>query len=352
MIRHEGVSCDSCLNGNFRGKRWKCLVCFDYDLCSVCYEAGATSIRHTTQHPMQCILTRSDLELYYSGEAFNSDQPQSFTCPYCGKFGFSDSALLDHVNAEHANADHEIVCPICASLPYGYPNLVTENFAEHLTVEHRSPTRDLASFLDETSTRHSNRTTPAPTSRNITTRPRRSNLNFATGSLASLTPSSPSREIDPITELLSQLSGVRRTQGSAASQYMDLQMQFQRQQVRPTSGQQLVRVTRRSQQHANPTSGSANLPSNAASSDSRHNNSQTFLLPSLLGKNLEENDLSLLDENRANRALFVHDIILGCLKEPFNYFYDILSFLPVADKGDVKGTTDSGGNVEANKISL
>ncbi len=55
-----GVSCDSCLKGNFRGRRYKCLICYDYDLCATCYEAGATTTRHTTDHPMQCILTRTD----------------------------------------------------------------------------------------------------------------------------------------------------------------------------------------------------------------------------------------------------------------------------------------------------
>lgn len=54
------MSCDSCLKGNFRGRRYKCLICYDYDLCATCYEAGATTTRHTTEHPMQCILTRSD----------------------------------------------------------------------------------------------------------------------------------------------------------------------------------------------------------------------------------------------------------------------------------------------------
>ena len=57
---YSGVSCDSCLKGNFRGRRYKCLICYDYDLCAACYEAGATNTSHTIEHPMQCILTRSD----------------------------------------------------------------------------------------------------------------------------------------------------------------------------------------------------------------------------------------------------------------------------------------------------
>lgn len=60
ILYFSGVSCDSCLKGNFRGRRYKCLICYDYDLCSTCYEAGATNTRHTTDHPMQCILTRAD----------------------------------------------------------------------------------------------------------------------------------------------------------------------------------------------------------------------------------------------------------------------------------------------------
>ena len=56
-----GVSCDACGKGSFSGKRYKCLVCYDFDLCAECYETGETGNgRHTTTHPMQCILTRVD----------------------------------------------------------------------------------------------------------------------------------------------------------------------------------------------------------------------------------------------------------------------------------------------------
>lgn len=96
---------------------------------------------------MQCILARTDFEIFYGGEPSNGEQPQSFTCPYCKKMGFSDSSLYDHVNTEHTDTGLEVVCPVCAALPGGDPNLVTDDFAGHLTLEHRTGPRDLISFL-------------------------------------------------------------------------------------------------------------------------------------------------------------------------------------------------------------
>ncbi|ESP00440.1 hypothetical protein LOTGIDRAFT_140766, partial [Lottia gigantea] len=141
-----GVSCDSCLKNNFRGKRYKCLICYDYDLCSTCYEAGATTTRHTADHPVQCILTKTDVDFFYGGEALTAEQPQSFTCPYCCKMGFTETTLHEHATSDHSDVSTEVVCPICASHPGGDPNHMTDDFASHLTIEHRAP-RDIISFF-------------------------------------------------------------------------------------------------------------------------------------------------------------------------------------------------------------
>ena len=94
MSRHDGVSCDSCMKGNFRGRRFKCLVCYDYDLCSNCFEAGVSTTRHSASHPMQCILTRTDSDLYFGGDSsLSTDHQNSFTCPFCAKMGFTETTL-------------------------------------------------------------------------------------------------------------------------------------------------------------------------------------------------------------------------------------------------------------------
>lgn len=53
-------------------------------------------------------------ELYYGGEALPAEQAQSFTCPYCGKMGFTEVTLQEHVTSEHADASTEVVS-ICGA---------------------------------------------------------------------------------------------------------------------------------------------------------------------------------------------------------------------------------------------
>lgn len=337
MSRHEGVSCDSCLKGNFRGRRYKCLVCYDYDLCAVCYESGATNTRHTTDHPMQCILTRSDFDVYYGGEVINTlEMPQSYTCPYCCRMGFTDVTLQEHVTADHQDTNLEVVCPLCAAMPGGDPNLMTDDFAGHLTLEHRSGPRDLISFLDEPATsRHNVRRVPHNSSShttrgNASLRPRRSNMHFSSSGLSSLSPSS--REtVDPIAELLSQLSGVRRSTSSTSSstptqlRQLQMQLQLERQQVN-AARQNLERFPRRQTQsqtlreaHAS-TFGSSTIllnaspvlvqPSNTTPPAPVQGYNSQFLLSGLL-EEMSFNSLSA--EERQDRCGFVQELVLSSM---------------------------------------
>jgi hypothetical protein len=54
-------------------------------------------------------LLRYPPELYYGGEGVSIEQPQSLTCPYCSRMGFTETTLQEHVAADHADASVEVV---------------------------------------------------------------------------------------------------------------------------------------------------------------------------------------------------------------------------------------------------
>ncbi|KAM3961123.1 LOW QUALITY PROTEIN: potassium channel modulatory factor 1 [Aphomia sociella] len=335
MNRHDGVSCDSCLKNNFRGRRYKCLICIDYDLCAACYESGATTNQHTTEHPMQCILSRSDFDLYYGGEALALEQPQAYTCPYCNRMGFTDTALMEHVTAEHADTTLAVVCPVCASMPGGEPNFVTDDFAGHLTLEHRTGPRDLISFLDEPNGIRHGGVRRMPHSGRGVSRARRTNMQFSTsGGISSLSPSSRDAVVDPIAELLSQLSGVRRGPGQPGtpSQLQQLQMQLQLERQQATAArQQLERLPRRAAAAASSAGGggaggggggagaaapapqpqpSSHLPPQADAADSQ------FLLSFLPAAGFEGATNSRASAEAESRAALLRGLMLASLGRP------------------------------------
>uniref|UniRef100_A0A669QUZ6 E3 ubiquitin-protein ligase MIB2 n=1 Tax=Phasianus colchicus TaxID=9054 RepID=A0A669QUZ6_PHACC len=45
-VRHPNIICDCCKKHGIRGMRWKCKMCFDYDLCTQCYMNNKHDLSH------------------------------------------------------------------------------------------------------------------------------------------------------------------------------------------------------------------------------------------------------------------------------------------------------------------
>lgn len=76
--------------------------------CSVSLP-GQISVRHP-QNTVKKFLIFFLKDFFYGGEALTSlELPQSYTCPYCARMGFTDVTLQEHVSAEHSETTFEVV---------------------------------------------------------------------------------------------------------------------------------------------------------------------------------------------------------------------------------------------------
>lgn len=215
MSRHESVSCDNCLQTNFEGIRYKCLMCYDYDLCEKCHSRGFTTGRHRSDHPMQCILTRLDADLFHRGESSGGSQ-DAYTCPFCGQYGIKGHDLGSHITSQHSGDSREVICPICAVSANTDPNLMTDNLANHMALEHaqaanprRETIRQIRRMIYPSSRGSSNasrRTRATLSSREIPF------MQFVSDMTSS---GSSSGMDDSLAELLNHLSGTPRSNASS-----------------------------------------------------------------------------------------------------------------------------------------
>ncbi|XP_016956972.1 E3 ubiquitin-protein ligase KCMF1 [Drosophila biarmipes] len=135
---HRNICCDGCERQDFRGRRYRCLHCVNFDLCGDCYDRRFESPDHHTDHPMQLILDPVDSQpgLLLNGEVPEVVHlPNCSTCPYCGEIGLTAKRLIEHVCGHHRQADGFVVCPLCAGLP-GVELVAISNLSGHLLLNH------------------------------------------------------------------------------------------------------------------------------------------------------------------------------------------------------------------------
>ncbi|XP_036039360.1 E3 ubiquitin-protein ligase RNF114 [Onychomys torridus] len=61
----------------------------------------------------------------------------TFPCPYCPEKNFDQEGLVEHCKLSHSTDPKSVVCPICASMPWGDPSYRSANFMEHIQRRHR-----------------------------------------------------------------------------------------------------------------------------------------------------------------------------------------------------------------------
>jgi len=89
---HEGVTCDGC-NGSVVGVRYKCSVCYDYDLCEAC-EAKGPAV-HDVSHPLLRIAAGTPCQRARRGR-----------CGRWGRFpgGATNARFVQHVTLDRSGS--------------------------------------------------------------------------------------------------------------------------------------------------------------------------------------------------------------------------------------------------------
>ena len=63
-LSHKNIQCNGCHSNKFKGIRFKCDTCIDYDLCLSCYENKKSTKQHSfKEHPLILYLKDSYLEI-------------------------------------------------------------------------------------------------------------------------------------------------------------------------------------------------------------------------------------------------------------------------------------------------
>lgn len=48
-VKHPNIICDGCKKHGIAGLRYKCVRCYDFDLCGLCYHSDSHNLNHVFQ---------------------------------------------------------------------------------------------------------------------------------------------------------------------------------------------------------------------------------------------------------------------------------------------------------------
>ncbi|KAI8741798.1 E3 ubiquitin-protein ligase mib1 [Biomphalaria glabrata] len=85
-VKHDGVMCDLCKVCPIKGIRWKCALCFNFDLCSACYHGN----KHDSTH---------------SFWRYDNAQNKRFQIPWRDKETFRDPIYVPGKQSEEGGAE-------------------------------------------------------------------------------------------------------------------------------------------------------------------------------------------------------------------------------------------------------
>ncbi|XP_064398166.1 E3 ubiquitin-protein ligase RNF166-like [Halichondria panicea] len=107
--------------------------------CEACHKQLA--LQELDAHTINCSKRKPTLQfrpIADTSQEVNPPQNRStFKCPLCPQSHMDCKELVDHVNHYHANSTESVVCPVCASMPWGSSDQHSQNFLQHLNLRHR-----------------------------------------------------------------------------------------------------------------------------------------------------------------------------------------------------------------------